>query len=230
MRWIEGGTGSKRGTVYCQRRRTDISNTKGKGRDIVMKTLDQAIKALEYCTGFDFVRCQDCPGYSEPDCGVQNDALHYLKEYREMLNTRIYIPEGYTREKTGFTHQDFANTFREEPHFIRDFMVGTSQNLENTSQFSCPKCHSEFVILPESNDALTWEQLKQMTGKPVWLESHGDITEFTGWVIVSNVLEDRSHFILSHYDGDFLTYEMALPDCTFGKEWNVYRKEQQWKR
>lgn len=50
-----------------------------------MKTLDEVIKALEYCTGFDFVRCQDCPGYCEPDCGTQNDALHYLKEYRTIL-------------------------------------------------------------------------------------------------------------------------------------------------
>ena len=50
-----------------------------------MKTLDEVIKALEYCTGFDFVRCQDCPGYSEPDCRIQDDALHYLKEYQGYL-------------------------------------------------------------------------------------------------------------------------------------------------
>ena len=47
-----------------------------------MKTLDEVIKALEYCTGLDFVRCQDCPGYLEPECGTQDDALHYLKEYQ----------------------------------------------------------------------------------------------------------------------------------------------------
>ena len=64
-----------------------------------------------------------------------------------------------------------------------------------------------------------------MEGKPVWVESHGNITEFTGWAIVRNALEDRVHFIFSHYDGEFLTYEMALSDVTFGKEWKVYRKE-----
>lgn len=183
-----------------------------------MKTLDEVIKALEYCTGFDFVRCQDCPGYSEPDCGVQNDALHYLKEYREMLNTRIYIPEGYTRAKTGFTHQDFANTFREEPHFIRDFMVGISQNLENTSQFACPKCHSEFVILPESNDALTWEQLKQMEGKPVWVETR--CGKYATWGIVD-------HFDVSEYGiaRMFLRGDGYLEKQEQGDVWQAYRKE-----
>ena len=108
-----------------------------------MKTLDEVIDELE-------------------DEGLFADALHYLKEHREKLNTRIYIPEGYTREKTGFTHQDFSNTFREEPHFIRDVMVGTSQKLRNTSQITCPKCHSEFVILPEANDPLTWSDLNRL--------------------------------------------------------------------
>ena len=77
----------------------------------------------------------------------------------------------------------------------------------------------------EPNPALTWSELKQMEGKPVWVESYGDITEFTGWAIVRNALEDRAHFIFSHYDGEFFTYEMALPDVTFGKEWQAYRKE-----
>lgn len=30
-----------------------------------------------------------------------NDALHYLKEYRDVLHTHIYIPEGYTQPKIG---------------------------------------------------------------------------------------------------------------------------------
>lgn len=64
-----------------------------------MKTLDEVIKALEYCTGFDFVRCQDCPGYSEPDCGVQNDALHYLKEYHEHLKWQAYEEHCLAEEK-----------------------------------------------------------------------------------------------------------------------------------
>ena len=49
-----------------------------------MKTLNEVIKALVHCTSFDFVRCQDCPGYSQPDCGIQDDALYCLKEYRDV--------------------------------------------------------------------------------------------------------------------------------------------------
>ena len=79
----------------------------------------------------------------------------------------------------------------------------------------------------EENPPLTWDELQQMEGKPVWMESHGGIAEFTGWCIVSKVLSDRVRFILSHYDDDddFLTYEMSQPDITFGKTWQAYRKE-----
>ena len=77
----------------------------------------------------------------------------------------------------------------------------------------------------KDNSPLSWDELKQMEGKPVWVESHGSITEFTGWTIVSNVLPDRVHFIFSHYDGDFLAYEMSVPKEQMGIRWQAYRKE-----
>lgn len=112
-------------------------------------------------------------------------------------------------------------------HYLKECKAYRDRLTSDKAQtIICPRCHSEMgIFLPEGNEPLTWDELKQMEGKPVWLESHGDITEFTGWAIVRNALEDRAHFIFSHYDGEFLTYEMALPDVTFGKEWNVYRKE-----
>ena len=77
----------------------------------------------------------------------------------------------------------------------------------------------------EQTRPLTWSELRQMEGNPVWLESHGDITKFTGWVIVSNFHHDMVHFIFSHYDGEFLTYEMTVPKEQMGTEWQAYRKE-----
>ena len=56
-----------------------------------MKTLDEVIKAMESCNCHDFV-CHQCPYYDDDDevgCrsdDKEEDALHYLKEYREKLN------------------------------------------------------------------------------------------------------------------------------------------------
>ena len=55
-----------------------------------MKTLDEVIKAYEQCAKSDWEEgCGDC-AYRNEKCGsckcVRNDdALHYLKEYRDMI-------------------------------------------------------------------------------------------------------------------------------------------------
>ena len=198
-----------------------------------MKTLDEVIKALENCTSSVIDGCiygcpyshlveegESCDEKAIPE--MQKDALHYLKEYQNALNTRIYIPDGYTSEKTGFTHQDFANTFGKEPHFVRDFMVGTSQNLGNTSQnLVCPKCHSEFVILPEANNPLTWDELKQMEGKPVWVEYEGYTPD---WEVIENIGAMRGS--IGDITGNFVeTHMSVLHKDDMGKTWQAYRKE-----
>lgn len=48
-----------------------------------MKTLDEVIKAMEYNTSGLPKGAMNCLFCDKPDCGVRNNALHYLKEYRE---------------------------------------------------------------------------------------------------------------------------------------------------
>ncbi len=48
-----------------------------------MKTLDEVIDALSFCCDMTVSDCGSCPFYKPPDCAVQNDALHYLKEYKK---------------------------------------------------------------------------------------------------------------------------------------------------
>ena len=66
-----------------------------------MKTLDEVIKAIDFCKSGDLSKCKDCPyiGTCELDYAVLSaDALHYLKEYREtvtncnQLRTGTWIP------------------------------------------------------------------------------------------------------------------------------------------
>ena len=56
-----------------------------------MKTLDQVISALERCTDYE-AECEGCPYKDDNEGGLEcemknlDEVLHYLKEYREMLN------------------------------------------------------------------------------------------------------------------------------------------------
>ena len=158
-----------------------------------MKTLDKVIKAKELCelNCSDEGHCQDCP-YAKQDangdwsffCGnCEADALHYLKELRDMTD----IPMEY-----------FENG-------------GTSQEIV------CPKCHSEFVILPEANNPLTWDELKSMEGKPVWIE---DGLKNGEWYIIECFTES----------GRFIAHDRYADDTVFkaidmGNMWQAYRKE-----
>lgn len=157
-----------------------------------MKTLDETIAELE-------------------DEELFADALHYLKELRDMTD----IPMEYFE------------------------YGGTSQELRNTSQITCPKCHSEFVILDDPdgehqqlekcrallqdffrNDPLTWSQLKGMEGKPVWVEYDDHLpgrkrTKFKVWEVISYVSDDQ---FVANNDWSYHKDEM-------GDVWRAYRKE-----
>lgn len=59
----------------------------------------------------------------------------------------------------------------------------------------------------EANPALTWEELKGMEGKPVWVEESADNgLWWTYWVI----WQDEN---------------AVLPEKTYGTAWQAYRKE-----
>lgn len=86
----------------------------------------------------------------------------------------------------------------------------------------CPKCHSEFIILPESNEPLTWEELATMEGKPVWVEEEFGSGWSGKWKVIRDHypwLEDDGKYPLRCTDGNIL-YK-----SDFGITWKAYRKE-----
>ena len=78
------------------------------------------------------------------------------------------------------------------------------------------KCESE---AEESNSSLTWDELKQMDGKPVWVEVNG---KWSGkfWAFIELVNDKYFNFYQKgqEYPEDLWKYD-------FGKTWQVYRKE-----
>lgn len=97
-----------------------------------MKTLDEVIEALDYCTGLENSGCELCPAFAKPDCNVQQDALEYLKAYRNDKNDLTAL-RAYWKEQ-------------------------------------------------HENPPLTWDELRELEGKPVWIET--DNIKF--WTIIDN--------------------------------------------
>lgn len=188
-----------------------------------MKTLDEVIKAMLICKNEDIDRtCEGCPMPDTEMCinELMTDALHYLEEYRDECNNIVNV------------HDDYIHLRNE----MRNIYDVTSQKLRNTSQITCPKCHSEFVILDDPdgdhaqllkcqallqdfyrNDPLTWDELKLMEGKPVWIE---DGLENGEWYIIECFTES----------GRFIAHDRYADDTVFkaidmGNMWQAYRKE-----
>lgn len=164
-----------------------------------MKTLNEVIGSLEYCTGFDFVRCQDCPGYAEPDCGVQDDALHYLKAFRDAKDTLEREKDRYAEAVKNCERAE--NLYKQKQKAAEDAL---------------------WKIASELNEPLSWDELKSMEGMPVWLEVYDPIDEKSGWHTASWKLIE---FINDEYldvrdsDGEQVCFYKSEND------WRAYKKE-----
>ena len=127
-----------------------------------MKTLDEVIETAPY-VGTEWT----------------NDALHYLKEYRDhMKNEIIELQEEVKKQKE---------------------MI-------------------EFLEKP-----LTWDKLKQMFHKPIWIETKTK----KGWVIINNFeavtpsSENMNVIHTSHRGAKYSHFARHL----MGQTWQAYRKE-----
>ena len=136
-----------------------------------MKTLDEVIEAERYCISDG---CRGCPydivtyGGS---CECNEDALHYLKEYREM--------------KEHLACLDTATLHGEDTQRV-------------------------------NNPALTWDELKSMEGKPVWVEHK----HYSKWLIVYEVYENT--IVL---DGNGCYTQYFSDDNDKEVRWKAYRRE-----
>ena len=73
--------------------------------------------------------------------------------------------------------------------------------------------------LSERNEPLTWEELRQMEGKPIWLELLKG--SWKGWDVVGGFTDDDFGEAMVTVRGD--DYYFA----DLGKTWQAYRKERE---
>ena len=168
-----------------------------------MKTLDEVINALEKCTAYD-AECEGCP-YQEDnegglECEMRNleEVLHYLKEYRVV---------------TDICHK----------HGIASVWGQVLPDVEKTDWDKRLNFDNAY-----DNPPLTWSELRQMEGKPVWVEEYlpvmedeVGVTEDEGeynkhWDIVKKVYRKQITFYVQG---------MSNSKDWQGIAWQAYRKE-----
>ena len=142
-----------------------------------MKTLNEVIKAFECCeNGEPYSNCEECSYIGIGSCCLEreNDALHYLKNMKNLEEDYDILYNKYWRE---FNQQ-------------------------------------------QANPPLTWEELQQMEGKPIWVEVkyHNPDAIYKYWTIVK--------YFDSHEGEDLIFtgtgfYHRSL----LGTGWQAYRKE-----
>lgn len=163
-----------------------------------MKTLDEVIEAWTICFSDNSrSNCTGCP-YADEDGEAacfnhdREDALHYLKMYRsDKAQYEIDRKQWETAGKDA----------REAYEKARDKHIAKLKELD----------------IGTLNNPLSWDELRTMEGKPVWVELFG--SGFGEWDLCHAQLDDRIWFT----DGNGLIFDLS--EETLGKTWQAYRKE-----
>lgn len=179
-----------------------------------MKTLDEVIKALEICIGYN---CSDaehdvCPYFGESDMGCikepEKDALHYLKAFQDAKDT-------LEREKDRYA-EAIKNCERAENIYKQ------KQKAAEDALWICKEDKDDLTALraywaeQQANPPLSWDELRQMEDKPVWVEHK----YYNIWLIVYEVYENT--IVL---DGNGFYTQYFSDDNDKEVRWQAYRKE-----
>lgn len=168
-----------------------------------MKTLDEVIKAFEICIGYYCSNTEHdvCPYLGESDMGCmkepEKDALYYLKMYRSDM--QMYAEnQKHWEDELAQKIKDFGDAKERYIARLKELDIGTL------------------------NEPLTWDELKAMEGKPVWIKllGKGKWKKWKGWDVIGGFDDDDFGFAMCTVRGDY--YYLA----DLGKTWQAYRKEQ----
>lgn len=181
-----------------------------------VKSLDKVIELAEHCLkpmGQNL--CSNCPGRSASRCNVWEDSLHYLTEYKNKKrqleieiaeNKRAFEQLGVEKER----YQEAVKNCEEAENKYR--MTNDALDAQRLQMMWVDK-HFAFE---EPNDPLTWDELKGMEGRPIWLER----PEWKEWLLVSEIDNDKCEMYLRDKWGN----GVIVNGRNVGY-WRAYRKE-----
>ena len=167
-----------------------------------MNTLDKVIKATQNIQTTFKEGCLNCNFYvvCKQDCYFE-DLLHYLNDYKK--KDKKYESALERLEESRKRYLSEYQKIEDEYDELKDWWAEE---------------HAE-------NVPLTWQELKQMEGKPVWVEVYEPIDEKTGWHTASwKLIEfiNDEYFDVRDSDGEQECFYKSENDCYC---WQAYRKE-----
>ena len=157
-----------------------------------MKTLDEVIKAYDICHA-SLLDCDGCPY----DNGMRyRDSDCYISD-------ALYYLKNYRDSKEWLDLEK------------RNYAEGVT---------NCERAEAEYtqmILDAKRNDPLSWQELKQMEGKPVWIEHLCGVLR---WGVIDDLFYDQKEAKTKIRFGTrhgFLEWDKA----DLGNTWQAYRKE-----
>lgn len=178
-----------------------------------MKTLDEVIESITTQSGLEIrnVRKPERDRFWV-DRDTYNDALLYLKMYRSdkiqwETDRKMWAEKGPEIEKK------------------QDKLIKAAKGFQK-AKAEMEEISADYVALKQwwaeqqDNPPLTWDELKEMQGKPVWMEAEslsiGVSPYWNDWYIIKSFSNDE---FMCCNDGFEWAKEMQ------GRLWQAYRKE-----
>lgn len=156
-----------------------------------MKTIDDVIKAYEVCHA-SVLDCNGCP---------YDNGMRYRDSDCYIADALHYLKE-YRSEKAMWEADR------------KGYLNWIEQYKEAREK------HQQAVIELKRNPPLTWDELKAMRGKPIWIELLGN-DHWKGWDVIAGFDEDDFGIaMVTVHNDDY--YKLDL--C---KTWQAYRKERE---
>lgn len=195
-----------------------------------MKTLDEVIYAYEQCASEDLMSgCGKCVYKKIRHGGCKlsrnDDALHYLKEYkikRERIMAKAQDCEDTEKrlQEEIARYQEAVRNCEQAENKYRKAEQDALKALDDWA--SRPVEENKKLVLTVDNPPLTWDELRTMEGKPVWMEDDTGTKFYRGWAIVLDFEVANGNYL--HYECDDYS-ETCVDVEDIGKTWNAYRKE-----
>lgn len=185
-----------------------------------MITLDEVIKALEMCLNSidEMGNCNGECSYihcCNPEASaVKTDALHYLKEYRNKAH------------KLDIDIAEHHRTFEQLGIEIARYQKAKAEMEEISADYVALK---QWWTEQQVNPPLSWDELKAMKDKPVWVEEiEDDKILFGQWDIISG-FSYSENFDLINYENPIIDFYKSGNRTKFGlgKTWQAYRRERE---
>lgn len=134
-----------------------------------------------------------------------------MKTLDEVIETAPYIGTEWTNDALYYLKE-----YRSEKAMWESDRKGYLNWIEQYKE--AREKHQQAVIELKKNPPLTWDELKAMTGKPVWIELLRN-GHWKGWDVIAGFDDDDFGDAMVTVHGD--DYYFA----DLGKTWQAYRKE-----